>query len=65
MNLIAHFALVAARAGQAAVSDVENASPSRVKPTHGRKTKGATCTPCAAQARKDAAVGMVRGVRGT
>jgi hypothetical protein len=56
MNFFAHFVVVAAKSGQAALGGVQ------AQPAKGKK-KGPGCTPCAAQARKDAAVAFTRGNR--
>jgi hypothetical protein len=58
-NPFAAFALVAARAGLGALGGGVGTTQSK-----GKKSKGGGCTPCAAQARKDAAQAFVRGMRG-
>ena len=54
----AALALVAARAGLGALGGVSN------QPEKGKKNQGPKCTPCAAQARKEAAQSFARGGRG-
>lgn len=57
-NPFAALALIASRAGLGALGAQSSASSSK------NKNKGPSCTPCAAQARKDAAQAYVRGSRG-
>lgn len=57
-NPFAALALVAARAGLGALGAQNGGGSSK------GKNKGPSCTPCAAQARKDAAQAYVRGTRG-
>jgi hypothetical protein len=55
---LAALALIASRAGLGALGAAPASSSSK------GKNKGPSCTPCAAQARKDAAQAYVRGSRG-
>lgn len=56
-NPLAAFALIAAKAGLGALGGQPASS-------NGKKKDVGGCTPCAAQARKDAALAFVRGTRG-
>jgi len=55
---LAALALIASRAGLGALG----AQPAST--ASGKKNQGPKCTPCAAQARKDAAQAYVKGMRG-